>query len=214
MSLNGPIIISLDLESCSKSNFTFKGFSRYFGARVREFCTGQLQQWHMRGWCQREDRSIFTRWHDTLDFYTWGGVEKNFLYKKFCRCHCWNKLAKNQFWRERRAFTFFRLVLSNFGFFVTGSRPSSMRDRISRTDFGVGLVVYRLRGLVIGLRRVVDRFETEEMVELLDLTPMLSGESFIGLSGVPALMVDRFKLNWAIARLLTVARLLTRDGVW
>lgn len=89
-----------------------------------------------------------------------------------------------------------------------------MRDRISRTDFGVGLVVYRLRGFVIGLRRVVDRFETEEMVELLDLTPMLSGESFIGLTSVPVLIVDKFKLNWAIARLLMVARLLTRDGVW
>ena len=82
-----------------------------------------------------------------------------------------------------------------------------MRERISRTDFGVGLVMYRFRGLVIGLRFLVDRFDTEEMVELLDFTPILSGEPFNGLTGVPALIVDKFKLNWAIARFVA------RDGV-
>ena len=63
-------MISLELETCSKLNFTFKGFANDLVALVREFWTGQLQQWHMRRLYQREDRSILNRWHDTMDFYT------------------------------------------------------------------------------------------------------------------------------------------------
>ena len=62
---------------------------------------------------------------------------------------------------ERRAFTFLRWFLSNFGLFVTGSNPSKIREFRSRTDFGVGLGVNRLRGFVIGLR--LEEMEPNEL---------------------------------------------------